>query len=120
MSSILKTITDRIRKDESRNFATFSPRHFTLQKRRKPIDIMLLLDKGFFLIAEVKRGSPSRGIIREDFSPIDLAMEYEKGGASAISVITEKNFFFGEKHHLSTIKRKVNIPVLRKDFLIHP
>jgi len=120
MDSILKTITDRIIQDESANFKSFSPGQFILEKREKPVDTLSLLDKDFFVIAEVKKGSPSRGIIREDFDPVELAIGYEKGGASAVSVITEKNFFFGEKHFLSDVKKHISLPVLRKDFLVHP
>ncbi len=120
MDSILKTITDRIIQDESANFEAFSPDRFILEKRKKPVDALSLLDKDFFVIAEVKRGSPSQGIIREEFNPVELALGYEKGGASAISVITEKNFFFGKKQFLTDVKNHIRLPVLRKDFLIHP
>lgn len=120
MDSILKTITDRIIQDESANFEAFSPGRFILEKREKPFDALSLLGKGFFVIAEVKKGSPSRGIIREELDPVELALGYERGGASAVSVITEKNFFFGEKHFLTDVKNHINLPVLRKDFLVHP
>ena len=120
MDSILKTITDRIIQDESANFEAFSPGHFILEKREKPVNVLSLLDKNFFIIAEVKKGSPSQGIIRKELNPVELALEYEKGGASAVSVITEKNFFFGEKHFLFDVKNHIRLPVLRKDFLIHP
>jgi len=120
MDSILKTITDRIIQDESLNFEAFSPDRFILEKRVKPVDVLSLLDKDFFVMAEVKRGSPSQGIIREEFNPVELALGYEKGGASAVSVITEKNFFFGKKHFLFDIKNHTRLPVLRKDFLVHP
>lgn len=120
MNSILKTIADRIIQDESENFKAFSPDRFILEKRKKPIDVLSLLHNDFFVIAEVKRGSPSQGIIREELNPVELAFGYEKGGASAVSVITEKNFFFGEKHFLFDVKNHISLPVLRKDFLVHP
>jgi indole-3-glycerol phosphate synthase len=120
MDSILKTITDRIIQDESANFEAFSPGRFILEKRKKPVDTLSLLGKDFFVIAEVKKGSPSRGIIREDLDPVELALGYERGGASAVSVITEKNFFHGEKHFLTDVKNHISLPVLRKDFLVHP
>lgn len=120
MDSILKTITDRIIQDESANFEAFSPDCFILAKREKPVDVLSHLEKDFFVIAEVKKGSPSRGIIRKELNPVELALGYEKGGASAVSVITEKNFFFGEKRFLTDIKKHISLPVLRKDFLVHP
>lgn len=72
------------------------------------------------LIAEVKKASPSRGVLREDFHPEELARAYENAGASAISVITEQDFFLGEPEFLQRVKNAVSLPVLRKDFLFHP
>ena len=71
-------------------------------------------------IAEVKKASPSAGIIRDDFNYIDIAKEYEVGGASAISVLTDKEFFKGDLKYLSEIKETVSLPALRKDFIIDP
>ena len=71
-------------------------------------------------IAEVKKASPSAGIIREDFNYINIAREYEAGGASAISVLTDKEFFKGDIKYLSEIKETVSLPALRKDFIIDP
>lgn len=70
------------------------------------------------LIAEVKKASPSAGIIREDFDPLKIAMIYERNGASAISVLTDEKFFQGHISHLEKIKKNVHLPVLRKDFII--
>lgn len=77
-------------------------------------------DDGIKFIAEVKKASPSAGIIREDFNHVNIAMKYEAGGASAISVLTDKEFFMGNIRYLSEIKELVNVPVLRKDFVIDP
>lgn len=77
-------------------------------------------DNGIKVIAEVKKASPSAGIIREDFNYVNIAMEYEAGGASAISVLTDKEFFMGDIKYLSEIRETVNVPVLRKDFIIDP
>ncbi len=77
-------------------------------------------DNGIKFIAEVKKASPSAGIIREDFNYVNIAIEYEAGGASAISVLTDKEFFMGDIKYLSEIKEAVNVPVLRKDFVIDP
>ena len=70
------------------------------------------------VIAEVKKASPSKGIIREDFSPLEIAISYEQAGASAISVLTEEHFFLGSLTFLREISERVKIPLLRKDFIV--
>ncbi|NRF02000.1 indole-3-glycerol phosphate synthase TrpC [Bacillus subtilis] len=70
------------------------------------------------LIAEVKKASPSKGLIKEDFVPVQIAKDYEDAKADAISVLTDTPFFQGENSYLSDVKRAVSIPVLRKDFII--
>ena len=71
-------------------------------------------------ITEVKKSSPSKGIIREDFDPVSLARIYEKSGASAISVLTDEPFFKGHLSYLNDIAQQITIPILRKDFIINP
>ncbi|HET7629268.1 MAG TPA: indole-3-glycerol phosphate synthase TrpC [Bacillales bacterium] len=70
------------------------------------------------LIAEVKKASPSRGVIRADFDPVDIASRYEDAGADAISVLTDETFFQGYRDYIPAIKERVKLPVLRKDFII--
>jgi indole-3-glycerol phosphate synthase len=72
------------------------------------------------IIAEVKKHSPSKGSLREDIDPGEVAVCYEKSGAAAISVLTEREFFYGSPDYLVAIKKRVTIPVLRKDFIIDP
>ena len=70
------------------------------------------------IIAEVKKASPSKGLIAEDFDYVNIAKEYEAAGASAISVLTEPYFFQGSDDYLKEIVKNVKIPVLRKDFVV--
>jgi indole-3-glycerol phosphate synthase len=72
------------------------------------------------VIAEIKRMSPSAGVLKEDFDPVAIAKAYEMGGAAAISCLTDTQFFGGNIESLSEIKTEVSLPVLRKDFLIDP
>ncbi len=72
------------------------------------------------IIAEVKRSSPSLGRIRDDFDPVAIAAGYAAAGAAAISVLTEEHFFEGSLDHLSAIRARVDVPLLRKDFLFEP
>ena len=80
----------------------------------------LSVPNSIHLIAEVKKKSPSKGIIREDFDPVRIARTYAENGASAISILTDREFFAGELAYLSAIREAVTLPLLRKDFTIDP
>ena len=69
------------------------------------------------VISEVKKASPSKGLICENFHPVETALQYEKAGANAISCLTEEYYFQGSSKYLSEIRKSVNIPILRKDFI---
>ena len=73
---------------------------------------------GIQIIAEVKKASPSKGLICEDFDPVAIAEEYHRGGAAAISVLTEEKYFQGDIRHLEEISQATGLPTLRKDFII--
>ena len=70
------------------------------------------------VIAEIKKASPSKGVIREKFNPVDIARSYEEYGAACLSILTDKKFFQGDDKFIKAVKSKVSLPVLRKDFII--
>lgn len=85
---------------------------FTFEKALKGKDIKF--------ICEVKKASPSKGVIAENFEPAKIAQEYEEAGADCISVLTEQNHFKGSKEHLIEVRNTVKVPIIRKDFIIDP
>jgi len=93
----------------SLDFPDFKPRQFLKTLSSAP---------SLGIIAEIKKASPSKGIIRPDFDPLRIADSYYRGGANAISVLTDEQFFQGSLQYLAAVRKSVPLPVLRKDFLI--
>lgn len=90
-------------------------------KPEKPFCFEAALKKeDIAFICEIKKASPSKGLIAPDFPYVHIARDYEAAGADAISVLTEPEYFLGSDDYLSAVKRAVNIPVIRKDFTIDP
>ncbi len=123
MAEILATIADHVRE--------------VVERRRREAPLEALRDRPLFnlptrgfarnlagaerrIIAEVKKASPSKGLIRADFDPVTIAKDYAAHGAGAISVLTEERFFQGSLRYLEEIRAAVEVPLLRKDFTLDP
>jgi len=92
-----------------------------IAQQKPALDLALALKGDHIrLIAEVKQASPSRGILTANFNPTKLARTYAEGGAAAISVLTEANYFAGSIEHLASIREVVGLPLMRKDFIFDP
>lgn len=89
------------------------PRNFFAAVTREPLRLVNL-------IAEIKKASPSAGVIREDFDPPAIARAYAAAGAAAISVLTDEQYFQGRLEYVQVVRREVDLPILRKDFIIDP
>ena len=118
-----KIIAEKLKEVERRQRAFPIPKlRVAIMERPAPLDLAAAISgDNLRLIAEVKRASPSRGVIRADLDPVKLASSYARGGAAAISVLTESRYFGGSREDLEAIKRALpDIPLLRKDFILKP
>lgn len=126
MSDKLTEICDTKRKEVAarKTFATLSdldarashqtaPRGFEAALRAKAAD-------GYALIAEIKKASPSKGLIRDDFRPSDHAVAYQQGGAACLSILTDAPYFQGHEDYLIAARAACDLPVIRKDFMVDP
>jgi indole-3-glycerol phosphate synthase len=118
-----KIVAEKLKEVERRQKAFPLPElRAAIMERPAPLDLAAAISgENLRLIAEVKRASPSRGVIRADLDPVKLASSYARGGAAAISVLTESRYFGGSREDLEAIKRALpGIPLLRKDFILKP
>lgn len=124
MSSILEKIVLKKHKEvqEAKTHRNLEQLQRACESAPEPRDFLGAL-RGYpriRLIAEVKRASPSKGVIRQDFDPVAIAQAYQRGGAAALSVLTDVHFFQGHLDYLTQVRKHVAIPILRKDFIIDP
>ena len=119
LDKIVKLKQEEVRQRKQSQPLSSLEERFTGQAERRDF-AAAIKGESIRLIAEVKRGSPSRGVLCPDFNPIKLAREYAQGGASAISVLTEVNHFGGRLEYLAAIRKLTTLPLLRKDFIFDP
>ena len=106
---------------EMDNFPLEDMKEMALNSKNKNHGFKEALQKDeLSIIAEVKKASPSKGVIAEDFRPVETALAYEEAGAAAISCLTEEHYFKGGSKYFADIRAKVDLPMLRKDFIIDP
>ncbi|MBT5855846.1 indole-3-glycerol phosphate synthase TrpC [bacterium] len=117
LDSIVQEMTPDIELlKESNDLASWQ---LALQTLPCPASLLDSLAKpGLSLISEVKKASPSKGVIRKEFDPVSIAQTFEMNGASALSVLTEPRYFQGSPDHLRSIRKSVLLPILRKDFIL--
>jgi len=126
MTTILDRILETKRAEVAAKKATMSLASLEamISRRDSPRGFKAALDKkaktGPALIAEIKKASPSKGVIREDFDPPAHAMAYLKGGATCLSVLTDEQYFQGDDVYLGMVHDTVPLPLIRKDFIIDP
>ncbi len=118
------TFLDAILDETQKRIALLKDKHYyiealdTLPETSDNVFYQALAKPGLSLIAELKKASPSKGVIREVFEPLSLAADFEDAGASALSVLTEPVYFKGELSYLERVSAQISLPTLRKDFIL--
>lgn len=124
MATILDEIVEQTARDLKKRKQKVSLKDFEshelYEQPAKNFKMALTASPDVSIIAEIKKASPSKGLIRTDFDPRKIAGQYQEGGASAISVLTDQPAFKGQLEYLEIASKEVSIPLLRKDFIIEP
>jgi len=124
MSTILDTIVEQTKADTAKRKRKISRSGFrsfeNYERERRNFGAALRKENEVAIIAEIKKASPSKGNIRADFNHIKITEQYQSAGAAAISVLTDEPFFKGKLSYLEDVSSQVDIPVMRKDFIIDP
>ena len=127
MSDILDNIllTKKNEIEESKIILTLDDLKSIISKISQPRNFIEAIQKKHqkkhsAVIAEIKKASPSKGVIRSNFDPIAIAKSYEIAGATCLSILTDKDYFMGDPKFLMQVKNETNLPILRKDFIIDP
>jgi len=110
----------RVEVDKAKGVVPLSVLRSRIAGLPPPLDFFAALrsEGAIKIIAEIKKASPSKGVLREEFDPVDMALQYAEAGASALSILTDEKFFQGSLDYLRGVRGAVRIPLLRKDFII--
>ena len=122
LDKIIETTKETVKKSSSYRSISSLEEDFEKYKKRGFIEsISKKLSKGeTAIIAEIKKASPSKGLIRQNFEPKKIAEDYEANGASSLSILTDEPFFQGKLEYLDMVRNSCSLPILRKDFMIDP
>ena len=125
MNSILKEICDNKKKVVLKQSSIYSKKELIkkVYNMKKTKGFKKKIDRNFkankiSVIAEIKKGSPSKGIIKKKFNPVEIVKNYNKGNATCVSILTDEKYFYGKNEDLINIRKHTSIPILRKDFII--
>ena len=122
LDKIIETTKETVKKSSSYRSISSLEEDFEKYKKRGFIESISkkLFKEGTAIIAEIKKASPSKGLIRQNFEPKKIAEDYEANGATSLSILTDEPFFQGKLEYLDMVRNSCSLPILRKDFMIDP